>query len=155
MPGKARLWWFQLAPQVRSSLCIQSYHVLRCVLCFHLNCARVRVDSWPCRHLKAATCWGNQGSFGSQPTLTLYALGPTKQIIPTPPPPEHELTPTLVDADPLAVCLDGKQPSVSVWTNNITASTSWVLSIGGASPGLQYCFPASGCYMFSPCVICY
>jgi hypothetical protein len=107
--------------------------------------------NWPHKHLKADTCFGNQGSFGSQPTLTLYALGPTKQIVPTPPPPEHELTPhALIDPDQDAKCLNGQAPTVALWLNNLTTSTSWVISIGGASPGLQYCFPASGCYMFSP-----
>ena len=96
--------------------------------------------NWPHKHLKASTCFGNQGSFGSQPTLTLYALGPTKQIIPTPPPPEHELTshPLSAGSDPDAKCLNGAAPTVALWLNNISASTSWVISIGGASPGLQY-----------------
>ena len=106
--------------------------------------------NWPHKHLKGATCFGNQGSFGAQPTLTLYALGPSKQIIPLPPPPEHELTShALIGADPEAKCINGHDPSVALWINNISASTSWVISIGGASPGLQYCFPASGCYMFN------
>eukprot|EP01045_Picozoa_sp_COSAG04_P006026 COSAG04_NODE_290_length_17835_cov_11.494982_1_plen_385_part_10 len=106
--------------------------------------------NWPHKHLKASTCFGNQGSFGSQPTLTLYALGPTKQIIPTPPPPEHELAshPLSAGSDPDAKCLNGAAPTVALWINNVSASSSWVISIGGASPGLQYCFPASGCYMF-------
>jgi hypothetical protein len=152
-PGDGKFWW-----QFNLTDCLPGQEFGTCSAADVAGCKVQCLAkpgcggfNWPHKHLKGLTCFGNQGSTGSQPTLTLYALGPTKQIIPTPPPPEHKLTShALIGADTDAKCLNGQDPSVSLWFNNLTASTSWVISIGGASPGLQYCFPASGCAMFNP-----
>eukprot|EP01052_Picozoa_sp_SAG31_P033695 SAG31_NODE_3843_length_3823_cov_17.361171_1_plen_595_part_00 len=71
---------------------------------------------------------------------------------PPPPPPPTPAGPVVaanytIHTLPSAKCLNGAPASVSAWINPVP-STTWVIQLGGSSPGVGFCISGDSCAQF-------